>query len=148
MHDFVCRGSITIPPGVELAGNGAGATHRILITADDGRPCSMEAFVTALLQEVEDNALLRSAIRAWLTGDWQAALSPLPDHALAGLTDRPIMRFRARSRRNADVIDEASGDHAALEAFTRRWSHDANITVEVRHSGQPWIPATWKGGAA
>ncbi|WP_180903261.1 hypothetical protein [Martelella soudanensis] len=56
------------------------------MTAPDGRPCTMEAYVTALFQEVPSEALLRGSIRAWIRGDFTAALRPLPDHARQRLT--------------------------------------------------------------
>lgn len=47
--------------------------------AQDGRPCTMESFVAALMREGLAGTVLESAIRAWIKGDWRAALFPLSD---------------------------------------------------------------------
>lgn len=54
----------------------------------DGRPCTMEAFVAALLAEGLDAPVIKGAISAWIKGDWQAALLPLSDDARARLTGK------------------------------------------------------------
>lgn len=101
------------------------------IVPTDGRPCTMEAFLPALLQEVEDNGLLRSAIRAWLKGEFSVALAPLEAETRAQLAGSGIIRFRAVSRITGETLAEGAGNHNALETFTHRWSADANVTVEI-----------------
>lgn len=58
----------------------------LAIVPQDGRPCAMEAFVTALLAVGLDAPVIKGAISAWIKGDWQAALLPLSDEARARLT--------------------------------------------------------------
>ncbi|MGV0878035.1 hypothetical protein V6767_12895 [Martelella sp. FLE1502] len=59
-----------------------------LTAISDGRPCTMEAFVAALLAEGLDAPVIKGAISAWIKGDWQAALLPLSDDARTRLTGK------------------------------------------------------------
>ncbi len=47
--------------------------------AGDGRPCSMDEFVSALFSDGADHFDVKDAINEWLRGDWGAALSYLND---------------------------------------------------------------------
>lgn len=115
---------------------------------NDARPCTMEAYVAALRSEGLSQGLVNASIAHWLKGDFEAALRPLPDHAQLRLTGQIIMRFRAVSRITGDVIDEGTGDRAAFQSFMSRWAEDVNVSVEVRRNLEPYVPASWEGGAS
>ncbi|TCT34626.1 hypothetical protein [Martelella mediterranea] len=50
------------------------------------KPCTMEAFVAALMQNSSDHQVLATSLRAWLAGNWEKALRPLDADARYKLT--------------------------------------------------------------
>lgn len=51
----------------------------------DGRPCSMDEFAAKLLEEKVDGFDISDAVREWVYGDWDAALSYLSEETAAAI---------------------------------------------------------------